>query len=154
MLKFYNYFGFWESFPFSFLFFSFLFFSFQSFFLPSFLSFFLFIYLSIHCLFLVVYLFFYTPYFILPIYPPTVQHPIPPPHPLSPHCYMHPPHPTWSLNSFPVSKRPPVSWGLGISSLNEHRICSPLLYVCWGPHISWYMLPVWWFGVRDLRGPD
>jgi hypothetical protein len=31
---------------------------------------------------------------------------------------------------------------------------SPLLYVCWGPHISWCMLPAWWSSVlRDLRGP-
>jgi hypothetical protein len=38
------------------------------------------------------------------------------------------PHPTWPLNSL----GPPVSWGLGVSSLNEHRPGSPLLYVCWG----------------------
>jgi hypothetical protein len=42
-------------------------------------------------------------------------------------------HPIWPLNSL----RPPVSWGLGASFLNEHRPGSPLLYVCWGPHISW-----------------
>jgi hypothetical protein len=46
------------------------------------------------------------------------------------------PHPTWPLNSL----GPPVSWGLGASSLSEHRPGSPLLYVCWGPHISWRML--------------
>ena len=35
---------------------------------------------------------------------------------------------------------PSVSWGLGAPSLNEHRPGSPLLYVCWGPPISWCML--------------
>jgi hypothetical protein len=49
-------------------------------------------------------------------------------------------HPTWTLNSL----GPPVSWGLGGSSLNEHRPSSPLLYVLWGPHISWCLLSVWW----------
>jgi hypothetical protein len=46
--------------------------------------------------------------------------------------------PTLPLNSL----GPPVSWGLGASSLNEHRLGSPLMSVCWGPHISWCMLPV------------
>jgi hypothetical protein len=60
------------------------------------------------------------------------------------------PHPTWPLNSL----GPPVSGGLGVSSLNDHILGSPLLYVCWGSHISWCMLSVWWFSVlRDLRGP-
>jgi hypothetical protein len=63
------------------------------------------------------------------------------------HVDVHTPHSTWSLNS----RGPPVSWGLGASSLNELRPGSPLLYVCCGPHISWCMLPVfdrsqgsWW----------
>ena len=50
-----------------------------------------------------------------------------------------PPHATWPLK--PLG--PPVSWGIGASSLNEHRPSSPLLYVCWWPHISCCMLPVW-----------
>jgi hypothetical protein len=54
----------------------------------------------------------------------------------------------WHLNSL----GPPVSWGLGISSLNEHRPGSPLLYVFWGLHICWYMLPVWWSSVWELQG--
>jgi hypothetical protein len=56
------------------------------------------------------------------------------------------PHPTSPLNSL----WPPVSWGLGASSLNEYRPSSPLLYVCWGPHISWCMLPVWWSNVWEI----
>jgi hypothetical protein len=57
-------------------------------------------------------------------------------------------HPTWPLNSL----GPPVSWGLVISSLNEHRPGSPLLYVFWGPQIIWYMLPVWWSSVWEISG--
>jgi hypothetical protein len=55
------------------------------------------------------------------------------------------PNPIWTLNSL----GPPVSWGLGASSLNEHRPGSLLLYVCWRPHISWYMLSVWWSSVWE-----
>jgi hypothetical protein len=58
------------------------------------------------------------------------------------------PHPTWSSNSL----GPPASWRLGGSSLNEHRPGSPLLYVCWGPHISWCMLSVWWSSVWEILG--
>ena len=58
------------------------------------------------------------------------------------------PHPTSPLNSL----GPPFSWGLGASSLNEHRPGSPLQYVCWGPHISWYMLTVWWSSVWEIPG--
>jgi hypothetical protein len=58
------------------------------------------------------------------------------------------PHPTWPQNSL----GPPVSWGLGASSLNEHRPWSPLLYVCWGPHISWCMLSVWWSNAWKISG--
>jgi hypothetical protein len=57
-------------------------------------------------------------------------------------------HPTWPLNS----QGPPVSWGLGASSLNEHRPRSPLLYMCWGPHISWCMLSVWRSSVWEISG--
>jgi hypothetical protein len=46
--------------------------------------------------------------------------------------------------------RPPVSWGLGASSLTEPRPSIPLLYMCWGPHISWCMLSVWWSSVWEI----
>jgi hypothetical protein len=49
-----------------------------------------------------------------------------------------PAHPTWPLYML----WPPVSWGLGASSLNKHWSISPLMYVCWGPHISCCILPV------------
>jgi hypothetical protein len=39
---------------------------------------------------------------------------------------------------------PPVSWGLGASSLSEPRDGSPPLFICWGPHIIWCL--------RDLGG--
>jgi hypothetical protein len=58
------------------------------------------------------------------------------------------PHPTWPLYSL----EPPVSWGLGASSLNEHGPKCPLLYVCWEPHISWCMLPVWWSSIWEISG--
>jgi hypothetical protein len=58
------------------------------------------------------------------------------------------PHLTWPLNSV----RPPVSWELGASSLNEHRPGSSLLYVCWQPHISWCMLSVWWSCIWEKSG--
>jgi hypothetical protein len=95
---------------------------------------------------------FYTPYSILqhPIHLPTTPHPTPLSQtPVS--TWVLPPNPTW----LPNSRGPPISWGLGASFLNEHRPSSPLLYVCWGPHISWCMLSVWWSSVlRDLRGPE
>ena len=68
--------------------------------------------------------------------------------PLCLHVDIPNPHPTWPLNSL----GPPVSWGLGASSLNEHRPRSPLLYVCWGPHINWCMLSVWWSSVWEISG--
>jgi hypothetical protein len=55
-----------------------------------------------------------------------------------------------SLDLFKISLRPPVSWGLGASSLNEHSPSSPLLYVCWRLHISWCMLPNWWSSVWEI----
>jgi hypothetical protein len=56
------------------------------------------------------------------------------------------PHPTWPQNSLGS----PVSWGLDTSFLTEHRPGSPLLYVCWGPHISWHMRSVWWSSVWEI----
>jgi hypothetical protein len=64
---------------------------------------------------------FYTPYFI-PLPPIFIPYLLPT-H-LSPHGYL-PPTPS-TLNSL----GPPVSWGLGPISLNEHRHLSPLLYMC------------------------
>jgi hypothetical protein len=55
-------------------------------------------------------------------------------------------HLTWPLNTL----RPPVSWGLGASSLNIHRPSS--LYVCSGPHIRCCMLSVWWSSVWEISG--
>jgi hypothetical protein len=69
----------------------------------------------------------------------TVLLPISPPH-LPVFMRMPPTPPLSSLG-------PPVSWGLGASSLNEPRSGSLLLYMCWGAHISWCMLPIWWSSV-------
>jgi hypothetical protein len=74
--------------------------------------------------------------------------PIPPPHPTCLHLDDPSSDPTWLLNSL----GPPVSSGLGASSLNEHRPRSSLLYICWGPHISWYMLSVWWSSFWEIAG--
>jgi hypothetical protein len=84
--------------------------------------------------------------------PPSTPHLLHIPHllPTPPHLHMDAPspHPTWPLNSL----GPPVSWGLGASSLNIHRPRSPLLYVCWGLHISWCILSVWWSNVWEISG--
>jgi hypothetical protein len=45
-----------------------------------------------------------------------------------------------------------VSWGLDAPPLNENIPGSSLLYVCWGPHISWCMLSVWWSSVWEISG--
>ena len=87
-------------------------------------------------------------FYSLPIYLLTVPHPI-----LPPHTHLHVNviptlYPIWPLNSL----GPPVSWGLGVSSLNEHRPGSPLLYMCWRHHISWCMLSVWWSSVWEILG--
>jgi hypothetical protein len=108
------------------------------------LIFYLFIYLFI-CIF------FYTPDFIhLPIHPLTVPHSIPTPcPPVSTRMSPPPtPYPTKPLNCM----GPPVSWGLGASSLTEPRPGSPLLYMCSGPHISWCMLPGWFSTVWEISG--
>lgn len=49
---------------------------------------------------------------------------------------MSPPYPLHQ-----TSKLPPVSWGW------EPRPGSPLLYMCWRPGFSWYMLPGCWSSV-------
>ena len=51
---------------------------------------------------------------------PNLLEDIPTTHPIT--------HPSRLLNFL----RPPVSSGLGVSSLTEPRPCSPLLYMCWG----------------------
>jgi hypothetical protein len=71
----------------------------------------------------------------------------PTPHPLSPHGFSH----------FPLylsSKFPGVSsfYRLGASSLTEHRSRNPWLYVCWGPHIGWCVLPLWWSCIWEISG--
>jgi hypothetical protein len=90
--------------------------------------------------FLNIYLFIYNPYFspTLPIYPLSVPHPLPPFQLPPPSLNIDVPilHPTWPLNSL----EPP-------SSLTKPIPGSPLLYACWGPHISWCLLPVWWSSV-------
>jgi hypothetical protein len=48
-------------------------------------------------------------------------------------------HPTRLCHSL----GPQLSWGLGASSHTELRPSSPLLCMCWRPHISWCMLPGW-----------
>jgi hypothetical protein len=58
------------------------------------------------------------------------------------------PHPTRSLNTV----GPSGFWGLGESSLTEPRPSRLLLYMCWGPHISWYMLVGWWSSVWEISG--
>jgi hypothetical protein len=52
------------------------------------------------------------------------------------------PHTTWP-GAFSL-------WGLYVSSLNEHRHRSPLLY--WGTHISWCVVSVWWYIVWEISG--
>jgi hypothetical protein len=67
-----------------------------------------------------------------------------------PHLHINVPtlHHIWPLNSLGR----PVSWELGALTMNEHRPGSPLQYVCWGPHISWCMLSVWWSSVWKISG--
>jgi hypothetical protein len=77
-------------------------------------------------------------------------HPIPPSYTLSPRWC---PHPTTTHPTKPIhSLGPPFSWGLGASSLTDTKPSSPLLYMCWGPHISGCMLPGWWSIVWEISG--
>jgi hypothetical protein len=87
-------------------------------------------------IYLFIYLLFITSDFIpLPVYLLTISYSIPPLHlPVSIRMVpllTTPPH--QSLNSL----EPPVSWGLGASSLTKSRPNSPLVHMCWWPHISW-----------------
>ena len=86
-------------------------------------------------------------------YPPCSAHPLTAPYaihfppPLSQHgCPQPLPHMTSKL------PRPPVSWKLGASSLNEHRPSSLSLFMCMGFHISRCMRSVWWTSVREISG--
>jgi hypothetical protein len=98
----------------------------------------LFIYLFIYLLFFNI-LFFYSPVviplpvclltIIIPYHLPGLQEDVPSPTP----------HPT----NLPHSLGTLFSPGLGASSFTEARPGSPLLYMCRGPHISWYMVPGW-----------
>lgn len=80
-----------------------------------------------------------------PIHLLSAPHPTLPPHPTPSTCGCF--HLQLHLNSVHLA-----SWRLGVSSRNEHRTGSPLLYACWGPHISWYMLSVWWSSVWKISG--
>jgi hypothetical protein len=33
-----------------------------------------------------------------------------------------------------------------------HSQRSPLLYICWVPHINWCMLSGWWLSVWEISG--
>jgi len=82
-------------------------------------------------------------------YPPlTVPHPIT----ILPISMRMSPPPSPNPTSLTHSLGPQVSLGLGASSLTDSRSGSPLLYMCWGLHISWGMLPGWWLSVWELSG--
>jgi hypothetical protein len=82
-------------------------------------------------------------------YPPT----IPPSNSSSTHSYspasktMSPPNPTPRCQASPL---PGASHLLRVRCLFEARPGSNLLYMCWGSHISWCMLPGWWLSVREI----
>ena len=76
------------------------------------------------------------------VHPPTSPQPIPLPHPCF-HKDVQTPHP-------PHLRRPLNCLGPPVSSLTELRSGSPLLYMCWRPHISWCMLPGWCYSERSL----
>ena len=94
-----------------------------------------------------IYLFTYTQDFnTLPQYAFwLVQIPYLIPTPVSPWECLHQPPP---LNQ--TSKQPEISNLLRDTSfLTERR---PRLYMCWGPHVSWCMLLVWWSSVWEISG--
>ena len=74
------------------------------------------------------------------VLPPTVPHPVLFP-PVFKRMYLPPSiRPSNSLGS-------QVFLGLCASSLTESKPGSHLLYMCWGPHTSWCVLPGWWCSV-------
>jgi hypothetical protein len=41
---------------------------------------------------------------------------------------------------------------LRVKCIWRNRLGSPLLSVCWEPHISWCMLSAWWFSLWEILG--
>jgi len=63
----------------------------------------------------------------------------------------HPPSPRGCPQPYPTRLPHFLGpWGLCAFSLTDSRPGSPLLYMCWEPHIRWYMLPGWWSSVWDI----
>jgi hypothetical protein len=94
-------------------------------------------------------------YFKLQILYPSLVHSPTVPHHIPPHCplvstRMSSPHtptpPTRTLNSL----RLPVLWALGAPSLTKPRPSSLLLYMPWGPHSTWGMLPGRCFSIWEI----
>jgi hypothetical protein len=84
-------------------------------------------------IYLFIIYFFYPDFVSFPVHPLTVPHPIPP---LShPHLQGDAPNPYPIRFSHSLGLQ--VFWGLVATSFIESRPCSPLLYMSWGPHISW-----------------
>jgi hypothetical protein len=119
-------------------------------------DFYLFFWAFYVCLFFKFYLiFYYTSDFI-----PLLGHPLIFPHPTP--LPSQSPSPWGCLHTHtpnPYSTRPPhslgplFSWGFSVSSLTWPRPgSSPLLYMCWGPHISWYMLHDCWSNDWEISG--
>lgn len=84
-------------------------------------------------------LFLLSPFIPLLVHPLTVPHHIPPFPQFPRGCLPSPhptPHPKQPLTRSPHSLGLQVSWGLGASSLTECISGSPLLFMCWGPHIN------------------
>ena len=82
-------------------------------------------------------LFFYsTVQTLLPSHNIRVPHPIPLSHQSPKGC------PQYSIPTPPDLPflEPQISQGLGASSLTEARSHSPLLYICWGLRISWWIV--------------
>jgi hypothetical protein len=107
----------------------------------------------LHFLFIctLFYIFFYSPDFIpLLTHPLTLSYSIPPTCPCLQEDAPTLPH---LHSSIPLHcLGPQVSLGLGASSLTESRPGSLLLYMCWGPHISRWMLLGWWLSVWEILG--
>ena len=100
-------------------------------------------------------IYFYSLMFIpLPVCPLTV------PHPISPQPHTHTMSPEGCSHRYPLFQPhqtspfpgPQDSWGLGAPFLTESRPRSPLLYMWWGPNISWCMLPGSWLSVWAILG--
>ena len=97
-----------------------------------------------------IWFFLYSRFYSPPGPPSYCSHPIPPPHrpasmTMSP--FLHP-------NPYPT--RLQIPWALSRLRLrvifSEPRPGGLLLYMCWGPRISWCMLPGWWSNVWEISG--